>query len=173
MTTVFIRVRLNLLAGRVAAVIDPADTLGALLVLWLLLSALIANNALVRFTGARRMRFWHAALQAAPLTPIPGVFRVICTRLMLVAGGRSLRMTQLFLALPDQQLIAEHLPDDLLGLSLGFLPDVTHESLLSGKNGPEAAMFPLQQIKDRRFLAGSLLLVTVPEQCNNSVADQN
>src|SRR5712671_3486931 len=125
MTTVFIRVRLNLLAGRVAAEIDPADTLGALLVLWLLLSALVANNALVRFIGARRL--------------MPG------------AGGRSFRMMQLLLTFLDQQLIAEHLPDDLPGLRLGFFPEVAHCGLLSGKNGRDAAMFPFQRIKDRRF----------------------
>jgi hypothetical protein len=99
-------------------VIDPADTLGSLLVLWLILSTLIANNALVSFAGARL--------------------------LMPVAGGRSFRMTQLFLTFPDQQLIAEHLPDDLPGLGLGFFPEVAHCGLLSGKNGPDAAMFPLQ-----------------------------
>jgi hypothetical protein len=70
---------------------------------------------------------------------------------MLVAGGRSFRTAQLFLTFPDQQLVAHHLSDDLLGLRLGFFPELGHDGLLSGKNGPEAAMFPVQQIKDRRF----------------------
>jgi hypothetical protein len=132
--------------------------LGALLVLGLLLSALIANDALIGFTGTRRMRFRHARLNAVLTAMIAGAF---------------IQMMRLFLTFADQQLVANHLPDDLLGLSLGFFPEFAHGSLLSGENGREAAMFPVGQIKDRDFLVSSFLLVTVENQCNNSVADQN
>jgi hypothetical protein len=71
------RARLHLLARRIAAAIDPADLLGARLVLRLFLSALIANNALVGFTGARRVGFWHTGLKAAPLALIAVAFRVV------------------------------------------------------------------------------------------------
>jgi hypothetical protein len=145
-------------AGRIAAAIDPADMLGALLVFGLLLSALVADDALVGFAGARWMRLWHACLN---------------TGLAALIAGAFVRMIRLFLTFPDQQFIADHLPDDLLGLSLGFFPEFAHGGLLSGENGREAAMFPVGQIKDRQFLVGSFLLVTVGDQCNNSVADQN
>ena len=40
--------------------------LGAGLVLRLFLSALVANNALIGFAGARRVWLWHARFKAVP-----------------------------------------------------------------------------------------------------------
>src|SRR5436190_8090223 len=103
--------------------------LGARLVHRLFLPALVANNALVGFAGARRVRLWHARFKAVPA--------------VLIVGRPFFGMMQLFLAFPDQQLVTNHLPDDLLGLCLGFFPELAHDGLLSGENGPEAAMFPI------------------------------
>ena len=110
---------------------------GARLVLRLFLPALVANNALVGFAGARRVRLRHARFEAVPAA--------------LIAGRPFFGMMQLFPAFPDQQLVTDHLPDDLLGLRLGFFPELAHGGLLSGKNGLEAAMFPIPDIKDRRI----------------------
>jgi hypothetical protein len=105
---------LHFLTGRVAATIDTADMLGAVPVFRLFLSALIANDALVGFAGARWMRLWHTGLKVA------------------LIAWLSRRMTRLCLAFTDQQLVAEHLPDDLPGLRLGFFPEMAHEQSPSG-----------------------------------------
>jgi hypothetical protein len=88
--------------------------LSALLVFRLFLSALIANDALVGFAGARWMRLWHAGLKVA------------------LIAWLSLRMTRLCLAFANQLLVAEHLADDLPGLRLGFFPEMAHEQSPSG-----------------------------------------
>src|SRR5882757_3323754 len=90
---------LRSLARRVAAAIDPAHALRAFLVLRLFLPALVANDALVGFAGARRMRLWHAGLNTVLAALIAGFF---------------LGMAQLFLTFVDQQFVPDHLPDDLL-----------------------------------------------------------
>jgi hypothetical protein len=67
----------------------------------------------------------------------------------------------LFLAFLDQKLITEHLPDDLLCLSLGFLLKFAHCGLL-----------PLQTASGRN-VSPSAPLEAGSTQCNNPVAQQN
>jgi hypothetical protein len=116
-------VPLSSFAWRVAAAINPAHALRAFPVLGLFLSALIANDALVGFAGARWMRLWHAGLKVALFTWL------------------SRRMTRLCLAFADQLLVAEHLADDLPGLRLGFFPEMAHDNLLQSRTAGKRQCF--------------------------------
>ena len=62
-------VRLGFLARRVAALVLPADLLGAGFVARLLLSPLVAHNALVLAPLWTRLRFRHALLAAMFAAP--------------------------------------------------------------------------------------------------------
>ena len=66
-----------LFAGRVAPSVNAAHALGALLVFGLLLSALIADDALVVLAGSMRMGLWHARLNILLTALIAGAFLLL------------------------------------------------------------------------------------------------
>src|SRR4051812_4759514 len=114
--------RLRLLARRIAALVDPTDVLGARFVPGLLLSALVADDALILSTRSRRIAREGRAV-------VPG------------RSGVHVRVSQPLLAFPDQQLIAKHLADDLLGLRLGFFPEPAHDGLLPWRTARKPQCF--------------------------------
>jgi hypothetical protein len=101
-----------LLSRRVAAAIHPAHTLGALLVPRLLLSTLVTDDTLV------------------------------IAVLVVMTASRLRRFSLLLFALLHQQLIAEHLPDDLFGLGFGLLLELAHGWPPHNENGAGGPMFP-------------------------------
>jgi len=98
--------------------------------------------------------------------------------LVMATRGRSRlrRFSLLRLALLHQQLIAEHLADDLLGLGFGFLLELAHGWPPAHENGAGAPMFPAIEPKPLTE-RGCLYLVAALEagstQCNNPVAERN
>jgi hypothetical protein len=64
--------------------------------------------------------------------------------LIPVAGRRrSFRcLFELLPTFPDQQFVAEHLPNNLFGLGLGLVVEFAHDGLLAEENGISPPMFP-------------------------------
>ena len=89
---------------------------------------------------------------------------------VMVTAPRLRRFALLLLALLHQQLISEHLPDDLLGLGFGLLLELAKAGLLK-ENEAGAPMFPPSG--PRPLLATHAALEAGSTQCNNPVAEQN
>jgi len=94
--------------------------------------------------------------------------------LIAAAGGRfSLSgFSLLLLAFLDQRIIAKHLPDDLFGLSLGFLVELAHGAPPVDEERPQAAMFPHLLARTHRDCRAARSLGRFP-RCNNPVTEQD